>query len=218
MIPLRDVIPSRTTPFLTIAFIVLNSAAFLFELSLSDQSLKALFHTYGVVPARLEALSILTFMFLHSGWLHFVGNMLYLWIFGDNVEDRLGHGRFALFYLFCGAGSALGQVWMNPASTAPMIGASGAIAGVMGAYFLLYPKSRVLALVPLIIIWEVVEVPAVIFLGLWFIMQFFSGIGSVVADSGVQSGGVAFWAHVVGFVAGMGAVLILRKPSRTGWA
>jgi membrane associated rhomboid family serine protease len=218
MIPLRDVIPSRTIPFFTIAFIVLNSVVFLFELSLPDPALKTLFHTYGAVPATLEPPSLVTSMFLHAGWLHFVGNMLYLWIFGDNVEDRLGHGRFVLFYLFCGAAAALAHAWMNPASTAPMIGASGAIAGVMGAYFLLYPKSRVLALVPLVIIWEVVEVPAVMFLGLWFLLQFFSGIGSVAGDTGVPTGGVAFWAHVAGFVAGMGAVLILRKPSGTRWA
>jgi len=157
-------------------------------------------------------------MFLHGGWLHFVGNMLYLWIFGDNVEDRLGHGRFALFYLGCGAAAALAHVYMNPSSMIPTIGASGAIAGVMGAYFVLYPHSRVLALVPLFIIWEVVEVPAIIFLGIWFLMQFFSGIGSIAMEAGVKTGGVAFWAHVAGFVAGAAAVLVLRKPARRQWA
>ncbi len=156
-------------------------------------------------------------MFLHGGWLHFLGNMLYLWIFGDNVEDRLGHGRFVLFYLACGAAAALAHVWVNPASRVPTIGASGAIAGVMGAYFVLYPNSRVLALVPLFIILEVIEVPAIVFLGIWFVMQFFSGVGSL-AETGVKTGGVAFWAHVAGFLSGMAGVLVLKKPSRTRWA
>ena len=217
MIPLRDVIPSRTFPFFTVTFIVLNTVAFFFEVSLSDRELQSLMFSYGVVPTRLVWFTIFTSMFLHSGWLHFLGNMLYLWIFGDNVEDRLGHVRFVLFYLLCGAAAALAHVWMNPGSSIPTIGASGAIAGVMGAYFVLYPHSRVLALVPLFIIWELVEVPAIIFLGFWFLMQFFSGVGSL-AEQGVRTGGVAFWAHVAGFVAGMAGVLVLKKPSRTRWA
>jgi membrane associated rhomboid family serine protease len=217
MIPLRDVIPSRTFPFFTIAFIVLNSAVFILELSIGERSLEAFMYLYGVVPAEFRWLPVLTSMFLHGGWLHFLGNMLYLWIFGDNVEDRLGHGRFVLFYLFCGMAAALAHVFMNPLSTIPTIGASGAIAGVMGAYFVMYPHSRVLALVPLIIIWEVIEVPAILFLGIWFLMQFFSGVGSVATGVGTETGGVAFWAHVAGFVAGMGAVLVLRKPSRNQW-
>jgi membrane associated rhomboid family serine protease len=217
MIPLRDVIPSRTFPVFTIAFIVLNSVVFLFEISLPLPARDSLFSTYGVVPARLELQTLFTSMFLHGGWLHFLGNMLYLWIFGDNVEDRLGHARFVLFYLTCGAAAALAHVWMHPASAIPTIGASGAIAGVLGAYFVLYPHSRVLALVPLFIIWELIEVPAVIFLGIWFLMQFFSGVGSL-ARIGVETGGVAFWAHVAGFVAGVAGVLVLKKPSRTRWA
>ena len=218
MIPLRDVIPSRTFPLFTIAFIAFNAIAFLFELSLSDHALEALIYQYGVVPARFRWLPVLTSMFLHAGWLHFLGNMLYLWIFGDNVEDRLGHVRFVLFYVFCGAAAALTHVFVNPASALPTIGASGAIAGVMGAYFVLYPRSRVLALVPLFIFWEIIEVPAVFFLGLWFVMQFFSGVGSISADVGVESSGVAFWAHVAGFVAGLGAVFVLRKPASEQWA
>jgi membrane associated rhomboid family serine protease len=217
MIPLRDVIPSRTFPIFTIGFIVLNSLAFLFEQSLSGPAREEFIRNYGVVPARLESFAVLTSMFLHGGWLHFLGNMLYLWIFGDNVEDRLGHGRFVVFYLMCGAAAVVAHVFMNPNSTIPTIGASGAIAGVMGAYFVLYPNSRVLALVPLIIIWEIIEVPAILFLGLWFLMQFFYGIGSMAAKSGVETGGVAFWAHIAGFVVGMGGVLVLRKPSRTRW-
>ena len=217
MIPLRDVIPSRTFPFFTITFIVLNAVAFLFEVSLSEPALEEFMLAYGVVPARFSWLTLATSMFLHGGWLHFLGNMLYLWIFGDNVEDRLGHWRFVLFYLFCGAAAALAHVFMNPNSGIPTIGASGAIAGVMGAYLVLYPHSRVLALVPLFIIWEIIEVPAIIFLGIWFLMQFFSGVGSIAAEAGARTGGIAFWAHVAGFLAGMAAVLVLRKPSRSQW-
>jgi membrane associated rhomboid family serine protease len=217
MIPLRDVIPSRTFPIFTLAFIVLNSVAFVFEQSLSPIALENFIRTYGVVPARLEGVAVLTSMFLHGGWLHFLGNMLYLWIFGDNVEDRLGHGRFVVFYLMCGAAAAVAHVWMNPNSTIPTIGASGAIAGVMGAYFVLYPNSRVLALVPLIVIWEIIEVPAILFLGLWFLMQFFQGVGSMAAKAGIETGGVAFWAHIAGFVVGMAGVFVLRRPSRTRW-
>jgi len=217
MIPLRDVIPSRTFPFFTVSFIVLNSIAFLFEQSLSRPALEQFVHVYGVVPARLDVLTVFTSMFLHGDWLHFLGNMLFLWIFGDNVEDRLGHLRYVVFYLLCGAAAVAAHVYMNPASTVPTIGASGAIAGVMGAYFVLYPHSRVLALVPLFIIWEIVEVPAILFLGLWFLMQFVLGVGSTALRTGTEAGGVAFWAHVAGFLAGMAAVLVLKKPSRARW-
>jgi membrane associated rhomboid family serine protease len=217
VIPLRDVIPSRTFPFFTIAFIVLNSVVFLFELSMSDMALEGFVRSFGVVPGRLVWPTLLTSMFLHGGWLHFLGNMLYLWIFADNIEDRLGHFRFVLFYVVCGFAAGLAHVYMNPASLVPTIGASGAIAGVMGAYFVLYPHSKVLALVPLFIFWEILEVPAVIFLGLWFVMQFFSGVGSIAADAGVDSGGIAFWAHVAGFLAGTATVFVLRKPVRNQW-
>ena len=155
-------------------------------------------------------------MFLHSGWGHFLGNMLFLWIFGDNVEDRLGHARFVAFYFFCGIVAVFAHVYMNPASRIPTIGASGAIAGVLGGYFVLYPHSRVLALLPLFIIWEVIEVPAILFLGMWFLMQFLY-VGVAAVRTGGEGGGVAFWAHIAGFVAGMAGVLVLRKPSRTRW-
>jgi membrane associated rhomboid family serine protease len=217
MIPLRDVIPSRTFPFFTVSFIVLNSIAFLFELSLPERALEQFIFIYGVVPARFDVVSVFTSMFLHGGWAHFIGNMLFLWIFGDNVEDRLGHARFVVFYLLCGAAAVVAHVFMNPASMIPTIGASGAIAGVMGAYFVLYPHSRVLALVPLFIVFEVIEVPAILFLGIWFLMQFFYGVGSIGAQTGAEVGGVAFWAHIAGFLAGMAGVLVLRKPSRSRW-
>ena len=142
-------------------------------------------------------------MFLHGSWTHVIGNMWYLWIFGDNVEDRVGHGRFIVFYLLCGIVAALGQIAMDPASTLPMIGASGAIAGVMGAYFVLYPRSRVLTLIPLFIFLEIVEMPAILLLGFWFLMQLFSA--GAIAVTASTSGGVAFVAHVAGFVAGLAA-------------
>src|SRR3979409_965471 len=174
MIPLRDVIPSRTTPYITITIIVLNALAWLFELSLPHDVMNEFLTIYGVVPADFSPPTLITSMFLHGSWLHVIGNMWYLWIFGDNVEDRVGHGRFIVFYLLCGAVAALGQVAVDPNSLLPTIGASGAIAGVMGAYFVLYPRSRVLTLIPLVIFWEVIEVPAPLLLGFWFLMQLFS--------------------------------------------
>jgi membrane associated rhomboid family serine protease len=209
MIPLRDVIPSRTFPFFTVSFIVLNSVAFFFELSMPSRELQQFVFAYGVVPARFDIPSLFTSMFLHGGWGHFLSNMLFLWIFGDNVEDRLGHSRFVVFYVLCGVAAAIAHVYMNPTSMLPTIGASGAIAGVLGAYFVLYPHSRVLALVPLIIIWQIVEVPAIVFLGIWFVMQLYY-VGSTATN-------VAFWAHIAGFVAGIGGVLVLKKPSRNRW-
>jgi membrane associated rhomboid family serine protease len=141
------------------------------------------------------------------------GNLLYLWIFGDNIEDRLGHGRFLLFYLACGVVAALSQAAMDPVSVIPMVGASGAIAGVMGGYFVLYPHSRVLTLFPFPIM--IFEVPAIFFLGLWFFIQFLSGLGSLAAAGGADlPGGVAFWAHVMGFVAGVALVRVMRRPER----
>jgi len=208
--PLRDVIPSRTTPIVTIALIALNAVAFILEQTLTDRQLQALTMVYGLVPAELNLRSLVTSMFLHAGWLHFLGNMLYLWIFGDNVEDRLGHARFLLFYFACGAAAAAGQTLSNPASLVPMIGASGAIAGVMGAYFLLFPHSRVLTFVWLILYFDVLEIPAIFFLGFWFFMQLLSGVGSI----GLHGGGTAFWAHASGFAAGAMLVVLLRRPER----
>ena len=200
MFPVSDVIPSRTTPYVTIGLIVANALAFLYELQMTDRELQVFVLRHGAVPAFLSLPSILTSMFLHSGWLHVGGNMLYLWIFGDNVEDRFGHLPFLAFYLICGAFAVAGQIVMNPYSLVPMIGASGAIAGVMGAYFVLYPHSRVLTAVFILFFLDLIEIPAIFFLGIWFLMQLFSGVGSIGAHA--ASGGVAFWAHVAGFVAG----------------
>jgi membrane associated rhomboid family serine protease len=211
MIPLRDVIPSRTTPYITVTIIAVNALAWFFELALPRDVLPAFLQVYGVVPADFSAATLITSMFLHGSWSHVLGNMWYLWIFGDNVEDRMGHWRFLVFYLLCGIVAAFGQIAMNPQSTLPTIGASGAIAGVMGAYFVLYPHSRVLTLIPLIIFWEVIELPAIMLLGFWFLMQLFSAGTVAITATTHGSGGVAFMAHVAGFVTGVIGVFAFRR-------
>ena len=213
MIPLRDIIPSRTTPYITIGLIALNALVFFYQLTLGPQVEEFVLY-YGLVPAAFSWLTVVTSMFLHGGLLHFGGNMLYLWIFGDNVEDRMGHGRFVVFYLLCGMAAALAQTVTDPSSVIPMVGASGAIAGVMGAYFVLYPRSRILTLVPIFFFIQLIEVPAIFFLGIWFLMQFLSGVGSIATATGEPGGGIAFWAHVAGFAAGIGTVGIFRRPER----
>ena len=215
MIPLRDVIPSRTTPYITITIIVLNALAWLFELALPRDFLPVFLQINGVVAADFHPSSLITSMFLHGSWSHVIGNMWYLWIFGDNVEDRVGHGRFIVFYLLCGIGAALGQVAIDPTSTLPTIGASGAIAGVMGAYFVLYPHSRVLTLLPWIFI-QIVELPATVLLGFWFLMQLFSA-GAIAVTASTQGGGVAFMAHVAGFVLGAVGVFVFRNRQLDPW-
>ena len=214
MIPLRDVIPSRTRPIVTVAIILVNAAVFLFEVTLPDPQLNALFGRFGLVPAHFSMASVLTSMFLHGGWLHVIGNMWCLWIFGDNVEDRMGHGRFLVFYILCGAIAAIGQVAIQPMSHVPTIGASGAIAGVMGAYLVLYPRSRILTLIPIFVFIQIIEIPAVYFLLFWFVIQLFSGVGALATSSGAPVGGVAFWAHVAGFLGGVLGVLVFRRPER----
>jgi membrane associated rhomboid family serine protease len=216
VIPLRDVIPSRTTPYITVTIILLNAVAWFYEVSLSEQELNRFIFTYGVVPANFSPATLITSMFLHGSWTHVIGNMWYLWIFGDNVEDRVGHGRFIVFYLLCGIAAALGQVAMDPTSTLPTIGASGAIAGVMGAYFVLYPQSRVLTLIPWIFI-QVVELPAIVLLGFWFLMQLLNAGAIAVTASSHGSGGVAFAAHVVGFIAGAAGIFVFRRRDRDYW-
>jgi membrane associated rhomboid family serine protease len=210
MIPLRDIIPSRTTPYVTIALVAINALAWFYEISMPERTLQSFLSTYGVVPARFEASTLFTSMFLHGSWMHVIGNMWYLWIFGDNVEDRVGHGRFVVFYLLCGIGAALAHVAAESTSLLPTIGASGAIAGVMGAYFVLYPRSRVLTLIPLIIIWEIVEIPAIFLLGFWFVMQLFSA-GAVAVTANTAGGGVAFVAHIAGFIIGAAGVVVFKK-------
>lgn len=217
MIPLKDINPSRTRPYVTWVLIALNVVAFLFELLLDQMGyLDTLIYSAGVVPATISSAplplgvpTLFTSMFLHGGWTHLLGNMLYLWIFGDNIEDRMGHGRFLVFYLLGGVVAAVAQVLTSPHSTVPMVGASGAIAAVLGAYLLEYPNARVRSLLLLGYFIRLVNVPAVIVLGLWFVLQFFSGFLSL---SVMESGGVAYFAHVGGFIAG----LLLIKPFTIG--
>ena len=216
MIPLRDTVKSKTVPFVNYALIAMCGLVFLYELSLGERAAHFI-RTAGVTPAAVAetllrghlkarpALTLLTSLFLHGGWMHLLGNMLYLYIFGDNVEDRLGHGAYLVFYLLCGIGSGLVQVYMQQSSAAPLIGASGAISGVLGAYFLLYPRARVLTLIPLFVFFPVVELSAFFFLGFWFLLQFLQGALSAGAGE-AASGGVAWWAHAGGFV--VGAVLL----------
>ena len=214
MIPLRDVIPSRTTPGVTITLIVLNVAIYLLQLLLTDHDRDAFLIGFGLVPAYFSMLNVLTAMFVHGGLAHLGGNMLFLWIFGDNVEDRLGHGRFIAFYLMCGFAAAIAQTALNPNSLVPMVGASGAIAGVMGAYLVLYPHSRVLMLFPFPVF--LFELPAVVFLAIWFLVQFLNGVNQLpIFERNAISGGVAFWAHVMGFVAGLILVVFMKRPERT---
>src|SRR5262245_51446242 len=213
MIPFRDNIPSRSTPIITIFLILINLAVFIYELSLGD-ALEPFIFQFGVVPSvvvhwpqsQLPLVAILipflTSMFLHGGWLHLIGNMWYLWIFGDNIEDRLGHFSFLIFYLLCGIGAGIVHTILNSNSTVPSVGASGAIAGVLGAYLVSYPFARVLTLVPIFVFVQVIEIPALIVLGFWFIMQFFYGAASLAAAT-ANTGGVAWWAHVGGFLIGM---------------
>ena len=214
MIPLRDVIPSRTKPGITISLIVINVLIFLFQLTLGERAREAFIYAFGLVPAYFSFATVFTSMFVHGGLAHLIGNMLFLWIFGDNIEDRLGHGRFLTFYFLCGFIAALSQLFLNPESTVPMVGASGAIAGVMGAYLVLYPHSRVLMLFPFPVF--LFELPAIVFLGMWFFVQFLNGIGQLpVFQQDQISGGVAFWAHVMGFVSGLILVGIMKRPERT---
>jgi len=213
MIPLRDVIPSRTTPGVTISIIAINIAIYLFGLFLTDRGRDSFILAFGLVPAYFTLVSVFTSMFVHGGLVHLIGNMLFLWIFGDNIEDRLGHGRFIAFYVMCGIAAALAQVALNPNSLIPMVGASGAIAGVMGAYLVLYPHSRILMLFPFPVF--LFELPAVVFLGIWFVVQFLNGINQLpVFERDAISGGVAFWAHVSGFVTGVLLVLLMKRPER----
>src|SRR2546427_8154429 len=216
MIPLRDVIPSRTTPYITVTIIVLNAIAWFFELSMGERQLTEFLYFYGVVPAAFSWPTLITSMFLHGSWSHVIGNMWYLWIFGDNVEDRVGHGRFIVFYLLCGIAAAMGQIVMDPSSELPTIGARGAIAGVMGAYFVLYPHSRLLRLITRILI-QIVEILAIVLLGFWFLMQFLSAGAIAVTSSSHGGGGVAFAAHVAGFLVGAIGVFVFRRPEVDRW-
>ena len=217
MIPLRDDRPPRTFAFATAAIVALNFVVFWHELSLgSPDRLDEFVARFALIPADLAHgpspqtwRTVVTSMFLHGGWAHILGNMLFLWIFGRNVEDSIGHFKFVVFYLLCGIAAAATQVALSPYSTVPMIGASGAISGVLGAYLLLFPRARVLVLFPIWIFWRVFYLPAILYLVFWFGIQLLSGLA--VANKMDISGGVAFWAHVGGFIAGMFLIPVFKK-------
>ena len=212
MIPLRDSQPSYSTPVVTIGIIVANVLVFLYQLSLDSFSINYFVHLYGIVPARFELSTLFSSMFLHAGWLHLIGNMWFLWIYGDNVEDVLGKGRYLLFYLLCGAAAGLAHVVTNFGSPVPTIGASGAVAGVMGAYLLKFPHSRIVTLIPFFFFFTV-EIPAVAILLYWLLIQIFSGVATA-GQMASSEGGVAWFAHVGGFLAGMVLILLMRTHQR----
>ena len=217
MLPLRDENPTRTFPFITVLIIVINCILFIVELG-QGENIAVFIQSFGCTPYEISTgydieplilfpvrFTVFTSMFLHGGWMHLVGNMLYLWIFGNNIEDRLGHLRFIVFYFLAGAIGSLVQIMISPLSTIPQIGASGAISGILGAYILLFPKAKVLTLVPLFYFIRIIRLPAYFILGFWFVLQIINGFVSL---SYTAQGGVAFFAHIGGFIAG----LILIKP------
>jgi len=221
MIPLKDDNPTRTVPFVTFGIIFACVAVFLWEVSLGERA-EAAIYAFGLVPDVLMGhahlphrlalvppwLTVFTSMFLHGGWMHLIGNMLYVWIFADNVEDRMGHSRFFVFYLLCGIAAAMAQALPDPHSQIPMVGASGAISGVLGAYMVLFPRARVIVLVPLFIIWFRTNMSALLVLGLWFAMQL---LNELYAQQGA---GVAFRAHIGGFIAGLVMLPVFVRPAR----
>ncbi len=213
MIPLRDSQPSYSTPVVTAGLIVANVLVFLHQVSLDHFSLDHFIRTYAIVPARFEFSTLFTSMFLHGGWLHLIGNMWFLWIYGDNVEDILGGLRYLVFYLLCGVAAGLAHVLTNIGSPVPTIGASGAVAGVMGAYLVKFPHSRIVTLIPIFFLLTTVELPAVLILIYWFLIQIFSGMAAVGQMASAQ-GGVAWFAHVGGFVAGMVLISLMKTQER----
>lgn len=225
MIPLRDTIPSRRFPLITVLIIIANVTIFLFQMSLG-KSANDFVLIFGMIPKRFFYLSdqglmhifdriypFVTSIFLHGSFMHLIGNMWFLWIFGDNVEDRFGRRNYFLFYVFVGIVAGLAHAYTNPGSTIPTVGASGAIAGIMGAYMIFYPKSTVLTIIPLFLFFPIVEISAVFFLGIWFLFQFFSGAMDLFNTSH-ECCGVAWWAHIGGFVIGIAISMFMRLRER----
>ena len=212
MFPLRDTIRASSFPAVNWLLIITNAMVFLFQRSLGLRDLEMVINIFGVVPVRfltlspLAPVSLVSSQFLHGGWMHVIANLWTLYIFGDNVEDRMGHSRYLIFYLLCGVLGGVVQVLSGPTSFVPTIGASGSIAGVLGAYVLLFPRARVLTFVPIFFFPWMVEIPAVIYLGIWFTSQFFGGMSALGTSSMI--GGVAYWAHVGGFASGL---LLVRR-------
>jgi membrane associated rhomboid family serine protease len=232
MIPIRDLNPTRSTPWATWTVLVVCGLVYLWQAVLPDGASRDFVFTWGMVPRRLTVvqdpqawLTVLTSMFMHGGFWHVLGNLWFLHVFGDNVEDNMGTARFTVFYLLCGAFAALTQLLTNPTSPVPMVGASGAIAGVLAAYLVLFPRAQVVTLIPIFIFLHWMEIPAFVFIALWFVYQFFAGVTAL----GQSGGGVAYWAHIGGFVAGLALVWVFRRrrpppvrvvfsPPRTGRA
>ncbi len=226
MIPVGDEPRSRAFPWVNLGLIAINVLVFFYELSLDQRGLQRLFFDWGVISQRLvdwlkapsgweEPATVFTSMFLHGGWLHLIGNMLYLWVFGDNVEDALGHVKYLLFYLVSGIGAVAMQVAVDMDARIPMVGASGAISGVLGAYMFLYPTATVSVLVPFFWFFGFVPMPAVVLIGFWFLLQLFSGVASLGAPAVGVEQGIAFWAHIGGFVTGFLIVLVFRPKRRS---
>jgi rhomboid family protein len=201
MIPVSDVIPSRTSPAVTLALILLIAGAFAYELQLDDLTLGALLEACGTTSTRISPARLIVSMFLHAGWVHVAVNTLYLWLFGPNVEDAVGRTRFLLLYLAAGVVSGLVQSLVHPVFTGPLIGASGAVSGILGAYLVLYPQSRLLTVFFRFVRFDLIELPAMAFLGVWFVLQLAADIGSFGVP--VTVGAAAFWSHVTGFLFGM---------------
>jgi membrane associated rhomboid family serine protease len=222
MIPLRDTIPSRRFPVVNVSLIALNVLVFLAEAALGEEGLYQFIFSCGLIPAEFWQGGWLTrwwtpftSMFIHAGWLHLVSNMLSLYIFGDNVEGRVGHFRYLLFYLSSGIAASAAHLLAYAGSTVPTVGASGAIAGVLGAYLVLFPRARVVTLVPIFYFVRLVQIPAVIYLGFWFVSQLFNGfLGLAAVGSSFQGGGVAWWAHIGGFAFGSAILGIVRLIAR----
>ena len=216
MIPLKDLTPRRSFPVVTLLLILANIAVFIYQITLPPHAAQVFVNTYAVVPAKIQLaldghrytltqalLPLFTCMFLHGGWLHIIGNMWFLWIFGANVEDHMGPFAYLIFYSLCGVGSSIAQTAFSWGSHIPALGASGAISGVLGAYIIFFPTSQIYTLVTLFIIWFRARIPAIVFIGLWFVLQALSAFGSLGGAGRVEEGGVAWWAHVGGFVLGL---------------
>jgi membrane associated rhomboid family serine protease len=229
LIPLKDLTPRRSFPIVTLLLILANIAVFLYQIMLPPHAAQVLVNTYAVVPAKIQLalaghhytltqalVPLFTCMFLHGGWLHIIGNMWFLWIFGANVEDHMGPLAYLIFYLLCGVGSSIAQTAFSWGSHIPALGASGAISGVLGAYVIFFPTSQIYTLVTLFIIWFRARIPAIVFIGLWFVLQALSAFGSLGAAGPAEGAGVAWWAHVGGFLLGLFFAKIIpwRDPRR----
>jgi len=219
MIPLRSSERTYTAPTVTLVLILINVLVFVYELSLSRYGLNRFIATYGIVPDRFHWTQLLTSMFIHGGFMHILGNMWFLWVFGKGMEDLVGHGRFLIFYLACGVVAGLIHMLVNYSSPVPTVGASGAIAGVMGGYLVKFPRARVVTLIIIIFFFTTVDMPAFVLLLYWFAIQFFSGVGSIADSQNWQGGDVAYFAHIGGFLAGMGLILLMPVRQRyRGWS